>query len=119
MRRKLAKVGFTLAAVLASAVVPRFSLATPAAPGPASPLGVWRGSSTCTDLAAAPGCRDEAVVYEFTVGAQPGTVRWKAEFKSPRVHSLWCLTVDGAHMTGTGQLLPGKQTIRKINVRKD
>ena len=85
-------------------------------------------------------------MYEFTAGAQAGTVRWKAdkivdgqrapmgemglvydakdacwkaEFKSPGSHSVWCLAIDGAHMTGTGRLLPGKQTIRKINVRKD
>ena len=135
-----------MAVVLACAALPRFSLAANEAPSPASPLGVWRGSSTCTDLAAAPGCHDEVVVYEFTTGAQPGTVHWKAdkivdgqraamgemdlvydageacwkaEFKSPRVHSIWCLTVNGAHMTGTGRLLPGKQTIRKIDVRKD
>lgn len=113
---------------------------------PSELIGTWRGTSTCTDVAAAPGCRDETVVYDFTVGAKPGTVVWKAdkvvdgkrvpmgemdltydaghkcwsaEFQSPRVHSIWCLVVDGAHMTGTGQLLPGKETIRKIDVRKD
>ena len=26
----------------------------------------------------------------------------RAEFKSQRVHSIRCVTVDGAHMTGTG-----------------
>jgi hypothetical protein len=94
---------------------------------------------------AAPACHDEAVVYEFTTGAQAGTVHWKAdklvdgqratmgemdlaydageacwkaEFSSPRLHSVWCLVVDGVHMTGTGHLLPGKQIIRKIDVRK-
>jgi hypothetical protein len=111
-----------------------------------APIGVWRGTSTCTDRVAAPACRDEVVVYEFTAGAKPGTVHWKAdkvvdgqsqpmgefdlaydagdacwkgEFTSPRVRSVWCLMVDGAHMTGTGRLVPGKQTIRKIDVRKD
>jgi hypothetical protein len=44
---------------------------------------------------------------------------WKAEFRSPRVHSVWCLVIDGSHMTGTARLLPGKQTVRKIDVRKD
>jgi hypothetical protein len=146
LRRRVAKVGVTVAVLLACAALPRFSLAAPEAPSSASPLGVWRGTSTCTDRAAAPACHDEAVVYEFTTGAQPGTVHWKAdkivdgqraamgemdlvydageacwkaEFKSPQVHSIWCLKVDGAHMTGTGRLLPGKQTIRKIDVRKD
>ena len=135
-----------VAVVLACTAFPRFSFAAPKAASPASPLGVWRGTSTCSDLAAAPACRDEAVVYEFTVGAQSGTVHWKAdkmvdgqraamgemdlvydsgeacwmaEFQAARVHVIWCLTVDGAHMTGTGRLLPGKQTIRKIDVRKE
>jgi hypothetical protein len=86
------------------------------------------------------------VVYEFTPGAKPGTVHWRAdkivdgqrepmgemdlaydsgdacwraEVRSQRVHSVWCLAVDGAHMTGTAHLLPGKRTVRKIDVRKD
>jgi hypothetical protein len=86
------------------------------------------------------------VVYEFTAGAKPGTVHWKAdkvvdgqrelmgemdlvydtgegcwaaEFISPRVRIAWCLVVDGAHLTGTGRLLPGKQTVRRIDARKD
>jgi hypothetical protein len=113
---------------------------------PSELVGTWRGTSTCTDLAAAPACRDEVVVYDFTLGAKPGTVVWKAdkvvdgkrvpmgemdvtynaeqkcwfaEFQSARVHSVWCLVVDGAHLTGTGRLLPGKETVRKIDVRKD
>jgi len=44
---------------------------------------------------------------------------WKAEFSSPRVGIVWCLKFDGAHMTGTGRNLPGKQIVRKIDVRKD
>ena len=146
MGRRVARVGVIVAVVVACTALPRFSLAAPEAPSPATPLGVWRGTSTCTDRVAAPACHDEAVVYEFTTGAQAGTVHWKAdklvdgqratmgemdlvydageacwkaEFSSPRVHSVWCLVVDGAHMTGTGRLLPGKQTIRKIDVRKD
>jgi hypothetical protein len=108
--------------------------------------GVWRGTSTCTDLAAAPACHDEVVVYEFVEGSSPGTLRWKAdkvvdgqrqpmgemdvaydpkdacwkaEFQSPRTHSVWCLKIDGAHMTGTAQLLPGRQIVRKVDARKD
>ena len=113
---------------------------------PSELVGTWRGTSTCTDLVAAPACRDEVVVYDFTPGAKPGTVTWKAdkvvdgkrvpmgemdltydahekcwaaEFKSSRVQSRWCLLVDGTHLTGTGRLLPGKETIRTIDVRKD
>jgi hypothetical protein len=86
------------------------------------------------------------VVYEFTAGDRPGTVRWKAdkvvdgqrqsmgemdlaydaaescwkaEFISPRAHHVWCLAIDGARMTGTARLLPGNQTIRKVDVRQD
>ena len=108
--------------------------------------GTWRGTSTCTDRAAAPSCRDETVVYEFQPGAKPGTVTWKADkvidgkrapmgemeltydsrekcwaadFRSASLQSRWCLTIDGNHLTGTGQLLPGKQTIRKIDARKE
>ena len=126
-----------------------YVLGAPPAPtnhDPSEIFGTWRGTSTCSDRGAAPGCHDEVVVYDFTAGEKPGTVLWKAdkivdekrlpmgefelaydtggscwkgEFQSPRVHSVWCLAVDGAHMTGTGRLLPGKQTIRRIDVRKD
>lgn len=143
---RVARACVTLTAVLACTVLPQFSFAAPEPAGPASPIGVWRGTSTCTDHVAAPACKDEVVVYEFTAAATPGTVHWQAdkvvdgkrqpmgefdltydtdeacwrgEFQSPRVHTVWRLTVDGAHMTGTGQLLPGKETIRKIDVRKD
>lgn len=122
--------------------------ASPAASdhNPSEILGTWRGTSTCSDRVAAPGCHDETVVYEFTAGAKPGTVRWQAdkmvegqrqsmgemelvydaaegcwaaEFTSPRVHMVWCLVVDGSHLTGTGRLLPGKETVRRIDVRKE
>ncbi len=109
-------------------------------------IGVWRGTSSCTDLIAAPACHDETVVYEFTAGSQPGTVHWladkvvngqrqpmgemdleydktegcwKAFFTSPRVKSVWRLSVDGARLSGTARLLPGNQTIRKVEVRKE
>ena len=135
-----------LAIVLACVVLARSSFAAPEAASRTGLIGTWRGTSTCTDRVAAPACHDEVVVYEFTAGANPGTVHWKAdkivdgqrepmgemdlsydtddacwkaEFESPRVHAVWCLTVDGAQMTGTGRLLPGKQTVRKIDVRKD
>jgi hypothetical protein len=44
---------------------------------------------------------------------------WLVEFKSARVHSVWCLVVDGTHLTGTGRLLPGNETVRKIEAKKD
>jgi hypothetical protein len=133
-----------LVALLSAAVAPAGAGADMA--GPQQLIGLWRGTSTCTDRVAAPACHDETVVYEFTAGAKPGTVRWqadkvvdgkrepmgemdlaydnaeacwKAEFSSPRVKTVWRLSVDGMHLTGTGRLLPGNQTIRKIDARKE
>ena len=115
------------------------------APPTSQLLGTWRGTSTCTDRVAAPACNDEVVVYEFTNGVKAGTVHWaadkvvngkrepmgemdlvydeaekcwKAEFSSPRVKSVWRLSVDGNKMTGSARLLPGNETIRKIDARK-
>ena len=120
--------------------------AAAAVPGPEQLVGTWRGTSTCTDRVAAPACQDENVVYEFTAGPKPGMVHWaadkivngqrermgefdvtydtaeacwKAEFSSPRVKSVWRLTVDGARMSGTGRLLPGNETIRTLELRKE
>jgi hypothetical protein len=113
---------------------------------PSELVGVWRGTSTCTDRVAAPACNDEVVVYEFTAGDKPSRVHWKAEkvvngrkelmgeldleyqaseacwkaeFSSPRVRGAWCLVVAGKHLTGTGRLLPGKQTVRRVDAVKD
>src|SRR3954469_10254751 len=48
-------------------------------PDPSQLIGVWRGTSTCTDRVAAPACHDETVVYEFTAGRARGSVRWAAD----------------------------------------
>ena len=128
---------------LLSAAVPQ---TTAKAAAPAQLIGTWRGTSTCSDRVAAPACNDETVVYEFTTGPKPGIVHWKAdkivnnqreamgefdlaydtaeacwkaEYDGPRVKSVWRLTVDGNHLTGTAKLLPGNQTIRKLDLRKD
>jgi len=120
--------------------------AAPSAHDPSELTGTWRGTSLCTDRVAAPACHDEVVVYDFSAGTKPGTVLWKAdkivngerqpmgemdlaydadggcwkgEFSSPRSHTVWCLTVDGAHLSGTAWLVPGKQTFRKVDVKKD
>jgi len=108
--------------------------------------GVWRGTSTCTDRAALPACNDEIIVYEFTPGTPAGTVRWsadritdgrrvhmgefdltydaveagwKVEFTTPRFKGVWRLSVDGSRMSGTLRLLPGNETVRKVDLRKD
>jgi hypothetical protein len=142
-------IGTRTGRALIALMIASWALTASAAPNDRKPselIGTWRGTSTCVDRAAAPACRDEVVVYDFTVGAKPGTVQWKAdkvvkgqrepmgemdlvydpgescwaaEFGSARVRVAWCLVVDGAHMTGTGRLLPGKQTVRSIDVRKD
>ena len=115
-------------------------------PGPEQLIGLWRGTSICTDRVAAPACQDETIVYEFKPGTQPGTVRWaadkvvngkresmgdpldltydatekcwKIEFTSPRVKIVWRFAVDGRHLTGTARLLPGNETVRKVDASK-
>lgn len=109
-------------------------------------IGLWHGTSVCTDRVAAPACKDETVIYEFTPGAKPETVRWKAdkivegkrlpmgefdlvysrsdscwsaELTTPRLHMVWCLVVDGVALRGTAMLLPGKQVVRKIEARRN
>lgn len=100
----------------------------------------------CTDRVAAPACKDETVVYDFTAGAKPEEVHWKAdkivegkrvtmgefdliysrndscwraELTTPRFQMVWCVVVDGAALSGTAMLLPGKQIVRRIEARKD
>lgn len=113
---------------------------------PSELIGTWRGTSTCTDLEIAPACKDEVVVYDFSAGKEPGTVHWKAdkvvngerlfmgefdvtysaaegcwraEHVSPRFTTVWCVAVDGSHLTGTARSQPGNHQIRKIDARKD
>jgi hypothetical protein len=117
----------------------------PSAHDPSELIGTWRGTSTCSDRVATPACHDEVVIYEFTPGSTPGAVRWSADkvvdgqrqpmgafdltydsggkcwaadFSSPRGGLRWCVVVDGDHLTGFGQRLPGKQTVRKIDAQK-
>jgi len=114
-------------------------------PQPSELIGLWRGTSTCTDRAAAPACQDEIIVYEFKAGSSPGTVHWvadkvvngkrepmgeldlqydktekcwKVEFTSPRAKVVWRLSVDERHLSGTARLLPGNETVRTVDARK-
>jgi len=141
-RRQLGATGFAAVTVAMASVVHAQSEIN----GPAQLIGTWRGTSLCTDRIAAPACHDETVVYEFAAGSKAGTVHWvadkvvngqrermgeldlvydkaegcwKAEFSSPRVQSVWCLVVDRAQLSGTARLLPGNQTVRKVNLRKE
>ena len=113
---------------------------------PAQLIGTWRGTSTCSDRVAAPACQDETIVYEFKAGRAPGTVHWvadkivngkrepmgeldltydktescwKVEFTSPRVKMVWRLSVEDRRLTGTARLLPGNETVRKVDARKE
>jgi hypothetical protein len=43
---------------------------------------------------------------------------WKGEANA-RLKSVWRLSVDGSHLTGTARLLPGNATIRKLDLRKE
>ena len=121
------------------------TMQTPPTPPVSQLQGTWRGTSTCTDRVAAPACQDETVVYEFTRGVKPGTVHWvadkivndrrqsmgemeltydasescwKAEFTSPRLTSVWRLTVASGKLTGTARLVPGNETVRRVELRK-
>ena len=113
---------------------------------PAQLMGVWRGTSTCTDRVALPACHDETVVYEFTAGPRPGTLHWmadkvvngkreemggfdlaydkaeacwKAEYSSPRGKTVWRVWVEGARLWGDARLVPGDQKVRKLEARKE
>ena len=109
-------------------------------------LGVWKGTSTCTDRVAAPACKDEVVVYTLTEGAEPGTVHWqadkivngerlnmgefdlvydrddacwRAEFQNPKVHVVWCVTPNGDQLTGSAWMMPGRKVVRRIEARRE
>lgn len=131
---------------IALLVLASITLSAGDVPGPEQLIGLWRGTSICTDRVAAPACQDETIVYEFKAGTQPGTVRWaadkvvngkresmgdpldvtydstekcwKVEFTSPRVRIVWRFVVDGRHLMGTARLLPGNETVRKVDARK-
>jgi len=134
------------AILLAGAAVAFMGAAGAAGRAPAELLGTWRGTSVCTDRVAAPACRDEVIVYEFSRGRDEGTVHWKAdkivagqrepmgeldlawdtaqgcwlaEHSNPRVKVFWCLKPDGAQLTGLAWLMPGKRLVRKVEARKE
>lgn len=132
-----------------AALLPAGAAQTDVRPAPSQLLGTWHGTSTCTDKVAAPACQDETVVYVFTPGSVPGSVHWlaykivnatrepmgeldlsydttdscwKTEFTSPRLKSVWRLSVDtgdATKLTGTARLLPGNETIRRVDLRKE
>lgn len=44
---------------------------------------------------------------------------WGVELRTPNVSIVWRLTIDGGRLTGTGKLLPGKETVREVEAKKD
>jgi len=135
------------AAALAAALAASWYASAAASDHPVSELvGSWRGTSTCTDRVAAPACKDEVIVYEFSAGTEAGTVHWKpdkivdgkrqpmgdmdltyddgdacwrGEFRNPRVHIVWCLKPNGDQLTGSAWLIPGKENVRKVDAHRE
>jgi hypothetical protein len=109
-------------------------------------LGTWHGTSTCVNRQVAPACKDETVVYEvrrsdkpeaavlaadkivdgkrvpmgmleFVYNAKDGC--WRAELTTPRVQGVWCLEVDGTHMTGGLRVLPENAEVRRVELKHE
>jgi len=106
-------------------------------------LGVWRGTSTCVNLEASPGCKNEEVIYEFRETTPPAAGKlnlnadkivdgkavpmgelevvwvpaegaWSSEIQTPRVHALWSFKQPkGDELAGTLVRLPDRTLVRK------
>jgi hypothetical protein len=105
--------------------------------------GVWRGTSICVNLEAAPACKNEEVIYEFRETTPPVSGKlnlnadkivdgkavpmgefevvwvpaegaWSSEIQTPRVHALWSFKQPKSdELAGTLVLLPDRTLIRK------
>lgn len=122
--------------------------AAAAEPAPASILGIWRGTSLCSDRAVAPGCKDEVVVYNFTradgqagtrvrlaadkivdgevlpmgtidVDYDGATASWRSEIRTPKFHGLWSYSVEGSKLTGSLTDLPSGARTRRVEATRD
>ena len=113
-------------------------------PAPPSVLGTWKGESTC--VGNRPACRNEVAVYRFeAVPGKAGVILQLAdkiiegkrepmgklefqydeakgdlscEFTTPRAHARWEFKVIGDVMEGTLILLPGKELVRRVKVKR-
>jgi hypothetical protein len=113
---------------------------------PASPsvLGTWKGESTC--VGNRPACKDEVVVYRFeAVAGKPGVIALLAdkiiegervpmgmlefqydekkgellcEFTVRQTHGLWRYKVTGDSLEGTLVLLPDREVVRRVKVKR-
>jgi len=109
-----------------------------------SALGTWKGESLC--VGNHPSCKNEVVVYRFEVArGKAGVVLLLAdkiiegrrvpmgklefqndeakgelscEFSRGQTHGLWRFKVMGEGMEGTLVLLPKKELVRRVEVKK-
>jgi len=133
-----------LLGALALAAAPAFA----AGPDGDAILGVWRGSSLCTDREVAPACKDEQVRYDFTHAADApagsyhlaadklvggeyarmgdldftfdaGKGEWTSEFRTARVHGIWSLHLGGEGLEGNLIDVPSGRVVRRVSVHRD
>ena len=118
--------------------------ATPVRAAPVSVLGTWKGESICAGNR--PACKNEIVVYRFeAVAGQADIVvlladkiiegkripMGKLEFRYDQVkgqlwgefnirqtHGLWQFKVSGDTMEGTLVLLPERELVRRVKVKR-
>jgi hypothetical protein len=110
----------------------------------ASLLATWKGESIC--VGNRPACKNEVAVYRFeAVAGKPDTVLQLAdkiidgervpmgklefrydeskeelscEFTAGQTHGLWQFKVTGDSMEGTLVLLPDREMVRRVHVKK-
>jgi hypothetical protein len=115
-----------------------------ARPTAASVLGTWKGDSIC--VGNRPACKNEIVVYRFA--AVPGKVgvvlnfadkiidgqrvpmgklefqyneakgELSCEFTKNQTHGLWQFTVSGDAIEGSLVLLPGREQVRLVKIKR-
>jgi hypothetical protein len=118
--------------------------ATPTRTAPPSVIGTWKGESVC--VGDRPACKNEVAVYRFE--AVPGKAdvvlqladkiiegqrvpmgklefqyddakgELSCEFKIRQTHGLWQFSVSGDAMQGTLVLLPGREVVRRVKMKR-
>jgi hypothetical protein len=108
-------------------------------------VGTWRGTSTCVDKVAFPGCNDEVVVYVVrALGASSDSLAvrgdrvvggarefmgelhfgpgqsgaWQAELLTARFRGRWTLAAQGDHLAGTLVDLPSGRLERRVSLQR-
>ena len=117
---------------------------TPTHKAPPSVIGTWKGESLC--VGDRPACKNEVVVYRLeTVPGKAGVVLLLAdkiiegqrvpmgklefiydevrrelscEFTARQTHGLWQFKVTGEAMEGTLILLPGREVVRRVKMKR-